>query len=86
MLIPPLYCNLRLPVFEGCNMISSNYDTTDCGMLGISVDDESMVTIENQLTDESFKFHRDYLDEVVDTLNEFRRWLASEATEDERSS
>jgi len=67
-------------------MISSNYDATDCGMLGISMDDEGMVQIENQLTDETFTFHRDYLDEVVDSLNEFRRWLASEATNDERST
>jgi hypothetical protein len=51
-------------------MISSNYDATDRGMLNISMDDKVMVQIEHQVMDDTVEFHRDYFDEVVDTLNE----------------
>ena len=45
------------------------------GMLGVSMDESGMVLIEHQETDKTFTFHRDDLEEVIDTLIDFRNQL-----------
>lgn len=50
------------------------------GMLGVSMDEAGIIQIQHMLTEKTFEFARDDLDEIIGVLTAFRMFLETGET------